>query len=305
MSSRCQKPIMLRNKQIGGNNTVPCGRCENCRKRRISNWSFRMMQEDKVSDTSYFLTLTYDCENVPLTKNGFMDISKRDLQLFFKRLRKQHDSNGMQRKPLKYYAVGEYGGRFKRPHYHVLLFNGELEILIGKRLADQVKMGTIELDGKRAFMCDAWSPREKPIGHITIGQVSEASVGYTMKYMSKPSVIPLHRNDDRTPEFSLMSKGLGESYLTKAMVKWYNADLENRQYCMIEGNKKISLPRYYKNRLMSEDERLTLAMFELEYKQDRINLKAQKNESSARSRNEAYYAGLRRLQNNISKNQKF
>lgn len=303
MGSRCQKPILLRNKSIGGNNTVPCGRCENCRKRRISNWSHRLMQEDKVSSSSYFLTLTYDSDNVPITKNGFMDIRKNDLQLFFKRLRKAHGINGG--RSLKYYAVGEYGGRFKRPHYHVLLFNADLSILIGKKYATAVSYGSIELDGKRGFMCEAWSPRDKPIGHITIGKVSEASVGYTMKYMSKPSVIPMHRNDDRTPEFSLMSKGLGASYLTDAMIKWYNADLENRQYCVLEDNKKISLPRYYKLRLMSQDERDTLALFELEYRQDRNNFQEQKKESSARARSEAYYAGLTRLKYNESENQKF
>ena len=28
--------------------------------------------------------------------------------------------------PLKYYAVGEYGGQTKRPHYHIVIFNADL-----------------------------------------------------------------------------------------------------------------------------------------------------------------------------------
>jgi len=58
----------------------------------------------------------------------------------------------------------------------------------------------------------AWSA-----GHVHYGYVAGASVGYTMKYISKPWQ-PAHRNDDRLAPFSLMSKGLGECYLTKNMI---------------------------------------------------------------------------------------
>lgn len=305
MSSRCQKPIQLRNLKSGGMNEVPCGRCLNCKKRRISNWSFRLMQEDKVSDSAYFLTLTYDLEHCPITKNGYMDLRKSDLQKFFKRLRRDEERDGVSRKSLKYYAVGEYGGRYMRPHYHIILFNARLETLIGSKLAENVKRGVIELDGKRPFMCDAWSPFDTPIGHITIGKVSEASVGYTMKYISKASRVPVHRNDDRTPEFSLMSKGLGETYLSKAMVHWHKSDIENRQYCMLKDGKKISMPRYYRNKILNQtemDELETLRLFNIHYE---IDEGGRKYDNTAIERSEAYYAGLDIMQKSQSKNQKF
>lgn len=151
----------------------PCGKCPPCLARRASSWSFRLMQQEKVSSNAHFITLTYDTTHVPLTENGFMSLRKRDVQLFFKRLRKAQGDNR-----IKYYLCGEYGGKTYRPHYHILLYNVQLELIQ-----------------------PAWS-----LGQVHYGTVTGASIGYTLKYMTKEKRIPLHQNDDRVPEFSLMSK---------------------------------------------------------------------------------------------------
>lgn len=203
---------------------VPCGKCPNCAKRRVSAWSFRLMQQAKTAINAHFITLTYDTSKVPITRNGFMEIRKRDVQLFFKRLRKLQGKTVA----IKYYAVGEYGGQTKRPHYHIILYNAKLELIQ-----------------------PAWN-----LGNVHYGQLTEASVGYTLKYISKPRTIPMHRNDDRTPEFSLMSKGLGADYLTPQMVSYHKADLENRMYCTLLDGKKVSMPRYYKDKIYDEHERI-------------------------------------------------
>lgn len=201
------------------------------------------MQEDKRSESSHFITLTYDTKYVPITRNGFMEISKRDVQLFFKRLRqnivrgrrvactaKTHN-NETEVQPVRYYAVGEYGGKYNRPHYHLILFNADLELIE-----------------------PAW---EK--GHIYYGTVTNESVGYCLKYMCKKPKIPMHRNDDRQREFSLMSKGLGENYMTPAMNRWHKKDIQNRQYCNLTDGKKISMPRYYKMKMYDETQRQAIA----------------------------------------------
>jgi len=107
-----------------------------------------------------------------------MSLCKRDFQLFIKRLRKS--TNGSDRTQIKYYAVGEYGGHTKRPHFHAIMFNTDITLLQ-----------------------NAWQK-----GQLHYGSVSEASVGYTLKYMFKKGQIPAHKNDDRVPEFALMSKDL-------------------------------------------------------------------------------------------------
>lgn len=225
----CITPFYLKQKHKQEQLPVPCGKCPECKKRRVSEWSFRLMQQDKISISSQFLTLTYDTRTVPLTKRGFMSVSKRDLQLFFKRLRKL---NPQQR--LKYYAAAEYGGKTWRPHYHILLFNADVR--------------TIQ---------QAWNN-----GHVHYGTVSGASVGYSLKYISKGKRVPQHANDDRQPEFSLMSKGIGANYLTKQMVKWHHADKENRMYVNLEGGKKASMPRYYKQKIYTEEERKKIGVIQ-------------------------------------------
>lgn len=225
--AQCQTPFVVKDVKGGQNIPVPCGKCYDCLQRRASAWSFRLMQQEKVSNSAHFLTLTYDTKHVPITKAGFMSLKKKDLQDFFKRLRKKHAIDTQ----IKYYACGEYGGKTLRPHYHVIIFNASLE--------------TIQ---------PAWS-----MGSVYYGTVNGASIGYTLKYMSKPQRIPLHRNDDRLPEFSLMSKGLGKNYLTPSMCKWHEADITNRTYLTTDQQQKITMPRYYKDRIYTEADRETIA----------------------------------------------
>jgi hypothetical protein len=205
---------------------VPCGKCPACLKRKTSGWSFRLIKEGDISKSALFVTLTYENENLHYTEKGFKNLSKADVQKFFKRLRKLSCNK------LKYYAVGEYGSKTCRPHYHIILFNANREIVH-----------------------KAWTLDKKPIGSIFIGDVTDASIGYTLKYMSKKGKIPVHKNDDRQKEFQLMSKGLGKNYLTEKMIRWHKDDLENRMYVPIKDNKKIAMPRYYKDKMYSESEK--------------------------------------------------
>ena len=185
------------------------------------------MKEAEVSTSAFFVTLTYSPENTRITPKGYMTTDKRDIQLFMKRLRK------LNKEKLKYYAVSEYGGKTDRPHYHIILFNADVE--------------TIQI---------AWD-----LGHIHVGNISEASVGYTMKYISKGGKIPKHQNDDRTPEFSLMSKGLGKNYLTEAMIKYHKHDdfMLDRAFIGIKDGKKIALPRYYKDKLYNDFDKFRIS----------------------------------------------
>lgn len=214
------------------------------------------MQEQKVSTSSYFITLTYDTLSVPITKRRRMGLYKRHLQLFFKRIRRVHDRarRDMAQKPksIKYYAVGEYGGRTKRPHYHCIVFNIIPELLLSKR--DELALKMSNYDGKTEVRIKQWKD-----GHCTIGQVTEASVGYTLKYISKGRTIPEYPGDDRVPEFSIMSKRLGANYLTKATIRWHTNDVEQRVYCIVPGGIKISMPRYYKDRIYSSEQRGKIA----------------------------------------------
>lgn len=176
--------MTIRNKVTAEWGTFPCGKCPPCLKARASSWSYRLMKEEKLYTNSMFLTLTYDTSTVPITPRGYMTLRKSDLQLFFKRLRKALPDS-----KIKYYAVGEYGGKTCRPHYHIILF--------GANPGAVAKAWCIE---------DKFTRQRTSIGNCHYGVVTGASVGYTLKYIQKPGKIPMHRNDDRVKEFSLMSK---------------------------------------------------------------------------------------------------
>lgn len=200
------------------------------------------MQQDKISEQSHFVTLTYNNDFIPIQENGYKTLHTADLQNFFKRLRKYHHErfksnaeqlhkSGKRFTPIRYYAVGEYGSRNWRPHYHVILFNAEIADIIS-----------------------AWSLGGRAIGDVHIGKVEAASIGYCLKYISKSKRVPAHRNDTRMPERSFMSKGLGANYLSDQMLNWHNSHGSRGIYCTIEGGRKISMPRYYRTKIGYSEE---------------------------------------------------
>jgi hypothetical protein len=93
---------------------------------------------------------------------------------------------------------------------------------------------------------------------VHIGELTEASAAYTAKYINKGKIIPMHKNDDRLPEFSLMSKKLGLNYLSEKIIRYHRTDIE-RNFITLEDGKKISMPRYFREKIWTEQERRTQA----------------------------------------------
>lgn len=248
----------------GSNFNFPCGSCLDCKKRRASGWGYRLRNELKHSETAYFITLTYDNDHVPITKNGFTTLSKIHLKNTIKVWRQTQLRNAKKEAKkhnldstipsIKYYYVGEYGGQYKRPHYHIIIFNIQLTTILSNKWVKLVKNSPqIYLNGKHLFTINSWK-----YGHITIGQVEEASVMYTLKYICKGKTVPMHKKDDRTPEFSAMSKGIGKNYLSEKNIKWHYEDILNRYYLTLPGQIKVPMPRYYKEKIYDEDMRKTI-----------------------------------------------
>lgn len=215
---------------------VPCGKCPDCFARRIAGWSFRLLQEEKRSSSAWFVTFTYKDDYLPVTEDGEVTLCKKHLQDYFKRLRKRSE------KKIKYYAIGEYGGRYGRPHYHAIIFNAKfVDIEAGWSIYDRKKN------------------RYHRIGQVFFGDVSPASIGYVLGYLTTPRTVVKGSGDSRTPEFSNMSKGLGLGYVTDAMTKWHLNDLTERMYVSPEGDKKVAMPRYYRDRIYDDVKRSIIA----------------------------------------------
>lgn len=213
----CLSPLLVKVPRCKGSSlskpvTVGCGKCLQCLQKRAANWTFRLLQEQKQAISSTFLTLTYDQENCP-TVDGFMVLHKPDFQKYIKRVRQATKNK------IKYYAVGEYGEKTRRPHYHAIIFNAENEVLQEK-----------------------WQK-----GFVTTDKVTQASIHYVTGYLTKK----LPYESKFYPSFSTMSKNLGISYIDRAK-KYHKENMTPE--VIYPGGKKGIIPRYYRERIFTDDE---------------------------------------------------
>lgn len=214
MTCTNQKTLYLPVRGVETPVSVPCGKCIPCLMNKRSEWSFRLQQEHRVSSSAHFVTLTYDEKHMRTSRS----LNKRDLQLYLKRLRKKDEQSR-----IRYYAVGEYGSKFGRPHYHLLLFNSTEENIRG-----------------------AWTDSNfKPIGLVHTGKVTEASIAYVTKYCIQKGEYP----DGVEKPFATMSRryGIGGHYLSDEQVQWHRDDDKN--YTLCPGMVKGRLPRFYRDKI--------------------------------------------------------
>lgn len=180
---------------------VACGQCIGCRLDRSLHWGVRCVHESKMHKRNCFVTLTYDDEHLPLTRDGLPTLVKKDLQDFNKRLRFHRGS-------FRFYACGEYGTRTRRPHYHVCLFGMDFE---DKKLISDAK-GYPEFDSK--ILRKIWTA-----GNSRIGELNRETACYTARYICDKITGDLADSHylGREPEFNTMSNkpGIGATWLYK------------------------------------------------------------------------------------------
>jgi len=212
-----------------------------CRLAYSREWAIRITHESAMHDANCFLTLTYDDAHLP--EHG--QLIKRDLQLFFKRLRKYTG-------PFRYVAAGEYGELRRRPHFHVALFGldfREDRIEYGEGIRGD-KMYVSPLVGK------AWGMSSFPFGH-TIGSLTFESAAYIARYITKrisgknANPLPLWSDPDTgevilpNPEFLLCSKGIGKSWFRE----FFMVDVFPHARVITAQGTPAPVPRYYKELL--------------------------------------------------------
>ena len=129
----CTSPIQIYNRasRISARGqsllfTVPCGKCEECKKNKAAEWSLRSYFQHKEclskGGYTYFDTLTYSNSHLP-KHFGIAHFSKSDVQNCLHKLRTYLTRAGFEVKDnLKYFVTSEYGGKTHRPHYHVIFY---------------------------------------------------------------------------------------------------------------------------------------------------------------------------------------
>lgn len=225
--------------------SLPCGQCIGCRIDRTVQWGVRISHESKMHSSNSFLTLTYSPENMPA--NG--SVSKREAQLFLKRLRKE-----IEPRKVRFFTCGEYGDQSGHPHYHSIIF--------GYDFSDDRKLHKTTPRGDRLYTSDQLQ-RIWPYGHALIGDVTPKSAAYVAGYVTKkitgdkaedhylrvhPFKDEIHRVE---PEFALQSRrpGLGLTWLER-----FKSDIFPSDFVIVDG-KETKTPSYYVRKLQEAEQK--------------------------------------------------
>nr|CAI9749757.1 replication initiation protein [Microvirus sp.] len=248
---------------------IPCGHCLGCRVQYSREWANRCLLEAQMHDSAYFVTLTYNDDHVPRsyyddpdTGEAFqaLTLRKRDLQLFFKRLRKavvvRDGKTDEGSAGIRYFACGEYGSHTYRPHYHAIIFGLSLADLT---VVKKTKLGDALYTSE--WLQRIWSTSQSKggsaplmsvpeIGFVSVAPCTWETCAYTARYVVKKAqgqqqeFYDMHNIE---PEFCVMSRrpGIGRP--------WFDAHpgINPNDYINIAteaGGKKFRPPKYY-NRL--------------------------------------------------------
>nr|QJB18791.1 MAG: replication initiator protein [Microvirus sp.] len=223
---QCTNPILLfhlpRSEYPDGL-TVPCGKCLHCRISKRKEWTFRMLHELQSWDHAIFITLTYDDQHIP----DYNSLIKKDLQNFFKRLRKN-----LGERKIKYFACGEYGTTTDRPHYHAIIYGMSL------------------LPGDKNIIMSTWKNcdwQNRSIKKNSFGLAEQHSIEYVAGYIHSKLTGELadqeYKQQNREPVFRILSLGIGLKYALE------NKEKILKDKCLKQKGKELALPRYYLKKL--------------------------------------------------------
>lgn len=271
---------------LGHDFKLPCANCIGCRLDRSKAWAIRLMNEAQLHERNSFLTLTYNDETlgrrrptweptVPYTppsrvaspNNHALPIRAhakthahedslypRDTQLFMKRLRSSLAAQNPSTK-VRYYLVGEYGDKYKRPHYHVALF--------GEDFSDDRYAWRTTDNGDICYRSSrlekAWPHGNSEIGELTIDSAAYIA-GYILKKINGGKACEHYKREAwdgsnywLEPEFARMSRGgrngRGIAY---DWFQKYHADVTAHDAVLHKG-RKMKPPRYYDKLLEAID----------------------------------------------------
>ena len=211
---------------------LPCGQCLGCRVQTSLDWAIRCVNELTLHKQASFLTLTYNDENLPADKS----LNKKHLSDFMKRLRKKYSH-----KNIRFFACGEYGDKYSRPHYHIIVFGHQFDDL------QYYKM----VKGNKYYTSNQLAKLWK-FGFNTIGNVTFQSCAYVTRYVTKKLTGEMKEKYGYTdletgeyfpviPEFTQMSlrPGIGKEWFLKNINDVFPSDE------IIHEGKRYRVPKYY------------------------------------------------------------
>ena len=247
---------------------IPCGQCIGCRLDYSRQWADRCLMELQYHKSSYFVTLTYDDLHVPVTyysKNEdgeaipAYSLKKRDLQLFFKRLRA---NTGQQ---IRMFSCGEYGSESARPHYHCIIFGLELDDLVPYKRSHEgfqyFNSETVQA-AWRGFAYDSFGHKVDgtygDLGYAVVANVSWETCAYVARYVTKKAgsfAKEFYDAHNLEYEFTLMSRrpGIARQFYEDHHDDFYIDRLDHLSISTPDGGRQLRPPRYFDSLFDLED----------------------------------------------------
>lgn len=211
--------------------TIPCGKCIGCRADKQKLWTERITSEAKGKRNS-FITLTYREANQNYGKDGITPtLNKKQIKDWLDNLRHQikaiKNFPKKSTKNFKYFLIGEYGGKLKRPHAHAIIIGLDFH------------------DFKKTFE-KIWK-----YGIVDVKPLEEGRIKYLTKYMMKSQsgglAEEMYDNKGIERPFMLVSKKMGTKYIQE-----HTEEINKNGYIQ-EGLRKIQIPSYFKNLVFKYD----------------------------------------------------
>lgn len=249
---------------------LPCGKCIGCRLDYSKEWATRCMLEAKEYEENYFITLTYNDENLPKmgalfdketgeilykpseTRTGCL--KKEDTTKFLKDLRNyfyyHYNHTG-----IRFYLCGEYGSsnNTARPHYHAILFNLPL-----RKFGIELEHLFNNKENQPIYKCSElesiWGR-----GIISVGAVEWSSCAYVSRYITKkingPGSDITYAEKGQIKEFVNMSRkpGIAREYYERNKENIYENDEILEIMKTVKGKSIKPKPGKYYDRLYDLD----------------------------------------------------
>ncbi|UPW41864.1 replication initiator protein [Peromfec virus RodF5_7] len=225
---------------IAGIREFDCGVCPECLAKKARQVALRAVMEASEHDQNCMCTLTYDDYirnsrgEIVGERVSDLEVCKRDVQLFIKRLRKKIGV------PIKYRVAAEYGKRTHRPHYHILIFGFCFPDCIPYKKS---KRGNFIYQSP--MLTKLW-------GHGICTVDSKSINASVAKYCTKYTM----KDHGAQGTFSLCSRGIGE----KKMLRDFNG-----LYYVIEGQ-QYPIPRQIWEKKITEWYQGVLPFFDTRYR---------------------------------------
>lgn len=214
-----------------------CGNCMECRQQYARDWQVRLLEDVRHNKNGKFVTLTFSDESIKKISRKIKglegynldnEIATYAVRHFYERYRKKY------KKSLRHWLVTELGHEnTENIHLHGIIWCDN------------------DLNEIEKFWKYGWVWKGKETEHGIINYVNEQTTNYITKYITKI--------DDDHKEYKpkvLASKGIGKAYLDRDDAKRNKfKDKDTKEYYTTRTGHKLALPKYYRNKLYTDDEK--------------------------------------------------